>query len=65
MELWEFANHLCPRVELLTAIPRRTTMPEAEEDKRRWVKKYLGEDVVVNFAHILATNGSMQLLAIF
>ena len=49
MELWEFANHLCPRVELLTAIPRRTTMQEAEEDKRRWVKKYLGEDVVVNF----------------
>jgi len=28
------------RVQFLTAIPRRTTMPTAEDDKREWVNKY-------------------------
>lgn len=27
-------------LRFLTAIPRRTTMPEAEQDKRDWIEKY-------------------------
>lgn len=27
-------------VEFLTALPSKTTMPEAEDDKTRWIKKY-------------------------
>ena len=27
-------------VKFLTAIPRRTTMPSAQEDKRKWLEKY-------------------------
>lgn len=35
-ELWEFVHSVgCP-VKILTALPRRSTMPEAESDKRKW-----------------------------
>lgn len=39
-------------VRILTAIPRRTTYPAAEEEKRRWVARHFGDlpVVVVQFA---------------
>lgn len=50
-ELWDFVQSVgCP-VKILTAIPRRTSMPQAEEQKRRWFVKHadiFGENVVVN-----------------
>lgn len=50
-ELWEFAHSFgCP-VKVLTAIPRRTTMPTAEADKREWFIKHrdiFGDNVDVN-----------------
>jgi beta-phosphoglucomutase-like phosphatase (HAD superfamily) len=50
LELTPYAKQLldailevgCP-VAMLTAIPRRSTIPEAEEDKRRWMKDKLPE----------------------
>ena len=45
MELWEAMKPYNPQI--LTAIPRRDTMPFAEEDKRIAVAKHLGKDVVV------------------
>jgi hypothetical protein len=41
-ELWELAHSLGAKVEVLTAIPRRTTIPTAEQDKREWIAKYFG-----------------------
>lgn len=41
VELWELAHSL-GKVEVLTAIPRRTTMPSAEYDKRAWIAKHFG-----------------------
>lgn len=48
-KLWELAHELGNRVEILTALPRRSTIPSAEIDKLRWVKKYFGDDAIVNF----------------
>lgn len=36
------------KIQILTAIPRRVTMPTAEQDKRDWVKEHFGHHVVVN-----------------
>ncbi len=37
------------RVEILTGVPSaRRNIPEASEDKREWVRKYIGDDVVVH-----------------
>ena len=39
-------------VEILTGIPKKKRKIEnAEKDKREWVKKYLGSDVVVNVVY--------------
>ena len=46
-ELWELVNKHAQNVEFLTAIPRRTSMPDAESDKRAWIAKYFGSDVKV------------------
>lgn len=48
-ELWDLANSLCERVEILTAIPRRDTIPTAREDKILWGQRNFGEHVIVNF----------------
>ena len=47
--LWDLANNLCERVEILTAIPRRDTIPTAVSDKILWCQRYFGEHVIVNF----------------
>lgn len=39
-ELWDFANSFGCKVRILSAVPRRTTMPEAEDQKRRWLVKH-------------------------
>ncbi len=37
------------KVEILTGVPSaRRNIPEASKDKREWVKKYIGDDVVVH-----------------
>ncbi len=37
------------RVEILTGVPSaRRNIPEASEEKREWVRKYIGDDVVVH-----------------
>jgi hypothetical protein len=48
-ELWNLAHQLSERVEILTALPRRSTIPTAENDKLRWVEKYFGSQAIVNF----------------
>lgn len=48
MELVDLARSLSPQVEVLTAIPRRATMPDAEPDKRAWIKKYVDDEMLVN-----------------
>lgn len=47
-ELWAHIKSFGSNVEILTAIPRRTTIAEAEQDKRDWVARYFGSDVKVN-----------------
>jgi hypothetical protein len=48
-QLWDLANSLdSAGVEILTAIPRRTSIPEAEENKREWVKKFLDPNATFN-----------------
>jgi 5'(3')-deoxyribonucleotidase len=49
-ELWDFVNSIGCKVQVLTAIPRRTSMPQAEEQKRRWFVKHrdiFGDNVTV------------------
>ena len=41
--LWEYIAPYSP--EILTAIPRKSGMPSAEDEKRSWVKRHLGESV--------------------
>jgi hypothetical protein len=45
--LWNGARRLHPAPAILTGVPRATTIPSAEADKRAWVAKYLGADVPV------------------
>jgi hypothetical protein len=50
-ELWDFVNSIGCDVQILTAIPRRTTMPDAEEQKKRWLAKHreiFGDNVKFN-----------------
>src|SRR5271167_173790 len=47
-ELWDHIVASGVNVEILTAIPRRHYIAEAEQDKRDWVAKHLGADVKVN-----------------
>lgn len=42
-ELWDYVLKYEPNI--LTAIPRRTSVPDAEEHKREWVKEHLGKHV--------------------
>lgn len=46
-ELWDLVNSFGANVEILTAIPRRSTIPAAEEDKRKWINRYFGPEVKV------------------
>jgi len=48
-ELWGAVKALGSNVEILTAVPRRHKIVEAEQDKIDWIKKHLGDDIVVNF----------------
>ncbi len=47
-DLWNHIKSFGAHVEILTAIPRRHYIPEAEQNKRDWVAKHLGGDVKVN-----------------
>jgi hypothetical protein len=47
MSLWLAACATGWPVKILTAIPRRTTMPHAEADKRAWCARLLGPTVPV------------------
>lgn len=42
-QLMEYLYSLNTPLAILTAIPRRDTIPEAQEDKRKWVRKHLGD----------------------
>jgi 5'(3')-deoxyribonucleotidase len=46
LDLFHHCNEIAP-VKILTAIPRRTSMPHAEQDKRDWIAKYIGPGVHV------------------
>lgn len=48
-EIVEAAKAITPNVEILTAIPRKTTLPNAEQDKQDWIVKHFGPDLKVNF----------------
>lgn len=43
LDLIALATSLTANVEILTAIPRRTKMLTAEQDKRDWMEKYFSE----------------------
>ncbi len=47
-ELWDHVNSFGVNVEILTAIPRRTYIAEAEQDKKDWVEKHLGSGIKFN-----------------
>ena len=48
----EVRNKYPSKVEILSAIPKpKRNIVGAKEDKIKWVKKYLGEDVVVNIVY--------------
>ena len=49
MAILKAAHAVTPNVQILTALPAKHTFPNAEEDKRRWVEKYLGKSMKVNF----------------
>ena len=44
-ELWGVIQQYNPTI--LTAPPRKDTMPHTDEDKRHWVKEQIGEDIEV------------------
>lgn len=46
-ELWDFVTALPYTVEILTAIPRRSSIPDAEQDKRNWIAKHIDLSAVV------------------
>lgn len=48
MELVDAARSICDDVQILTAIPRRASLPSAETDKIEWAAKHIGEDLKVN-----------------
>lgn len=41
--LMEYLQGLDISLSILTAIPRRSSIPDAEQDKKDWVKRYLGD----------------------
>jgi hypothetical protein len=45
--LWYHANRTGLRVKILTAIPRRSSVPMAEADKRDWCERFLDSSVQV------------------
>lgn len=47
LELWDLVKSTGANIEVLTAIPRRTSMPSAQQDKIDWVTKYFGEGINV------------------
>jgi hypothetical protein len=47
LELFQHCKRITPNVRILTAIPRRTSMPTAEEDKRQWIYDYICMEVPV------------------
>lgn len=47
-ELMDMVHSVGANVEILTAIPRRTAIVGAEQDKREWMAKYFGDKIKVN-----------------
>ena len=43
MVLMTYLYSLNVPLSILTALPRKSSMPEAEEEKKRWIRKYLGD----------------------
>lgn len=41
-QLWDAVGKLTANRQILTAVPRRTTCPTAEQDKRDWCARHLG-----------------------
>ena len=48
MKLWVYLRLNFTDIEVLTAVPRNGTMPDAALDKRYWVKEHFGEGIKVN-----------------
>lgn len=46
-QLWDLAHSFGSNVEILTALPRRTSLPTAEQDKKDWIKKYFSNTINV------------------
>jgi 5'(3')-deoxyribonucleotidase len=49
-ELWNHVHEVYSDrydIQVLTAIPRRITLPAAEQDKRDWIAQHYGSDVIV------------------
>ncbi len=42
-KLLKYLKSLNIPLAILTGIPKKSSMPEAEQDKRDWVKKYIGD----------------------
>ncbi len=48
MEMWKFLTANFVDIEILTAVPQNGNMPQAEFDKRAWVKEHQHVNVKVN-----------------
>jgi 5'(3')-deoxyribonucleotidase len=46
-ELWDGAKRLHPKPIILSGIPRKTTYPHAEQQKREWVAQHIERDATV------------------
>jgi 5'(3')-deoxyribonucleotidase len=47
-ELMSFLRETEIPLAILTALPRRNTVPDAESDKRTWIKKYIDPSIEFN-----------------
>jgi len=47
-KLWNWISVYFDNIQILTAIPRRSTVPTAEADKRAWVATNFGTNIKVN-----------------
>jgi len=49
MAIWKAARSVTHDVQILTALPKENTFPNAMNDKSAWVARHFGKNVKVNF----------------
>lgn len=49
VKLYNLARKVCNNVQILTALPADHVVKHARQDKENWIKKYIDQNVKVNF----------------